>query len=190
MRHAKWAVVCLLAAGLVSQAEDEKAAKNLIVNGGFEDGPEVPASPGFLPTDKDADTIKGWKVTRGQIDLIDGYWKAAEGKRSLDLNGSPGAGGVKQTIATEKGKKYKLTFKMAGNPGAPVKKELTVEVGETKKAFTFDTTGKTVEDMGWESKELEFTAAGDKTDVEIYTTTADTENSGPALDDVKVVEVK
>lgn len=190
MRRTGLALGCLLAVGLISQAEDEKSPKNLVVNGSFEDGPEVPESPGFLPTDKDSDVIKGWKVTRGQIDFINNYWKAADGKRSLDLNGSPGVGGVKQTLATEKGKKYKLTFKMAGNPGAPAKKELTVEVGETKKAFTFDTTGKTVEDMGWEAKEMEFTAAGDKTDLEIYTTTADTENSGPALDDVKVVEVK
>ncbi|WP_020473222.1 choice-of-anchor C family protein [Zavarzinella formosa] len=190
MRHMRLAMACLLAVGVFSYADDEKSPKNLVVNGSFEDGPEVPAVPGFASLDKDSDAIKGWKVTRGQIDLIEGYWKGAEGKRSLDLNGSPGTGGVKQTITTEKGKKYKLTFKLAGNPGAPAKKEVTVEAGESKKAFAFDATGKTQEEMGWELKELEFTATGDKTDIELYSTTADTENSGPAIDDVKVVEVK
>ena len=39
------------------------------------------------------------------------------GKRALDLHGSPGFGGVEQTIATKPGKKYKVTFQMSGNPG-------------------------------------------------------------------------
>ena len=65
---------------------------NLVTNGSFEDGPDVEV---YKALDKDATDIKGWVVTRGQIDLCqekDGQWKAADGKRSLDLHGSPGSG--------------------------------------------------------------------------------------------------
>src|SRR6478735_7089945 len=70
---------------------------------------------------KDPTALKGWVVTRGQIDICqekDGAWKAAAGKRSLDLHGSPGFGGVKQTLETRAGKKYRVTFQMTGNPQA------------------------------------------------------------------------
>lgn len=191
MRRCFIMLALLSVVGLTSKAESIKTPANLIVNGSFEEGVEVvPDNPGFLSINEGGEGIKGWTVTRGQIDYIQGYWKAADGKRSLDMNGSPGVGGVKQTIKTVKGKKYQLTFKLAGNPGAPVIKELTVEVAGEKKAFAFDTTDKTREEMGWQAKELTFTATSDKTDIELYTTTKDTENSGPALDDVAVVEVK
>ena len=189
MRYAVLAAVCLMTAGSVARTADETEAKNLVVNGGFEDGPEVPGDPGWVTLEKDATGIKGWVVSRGTVDFIGSYWKAADGKASLDMNGND-VGGIKQTITTVKGKKYKLTFQLAGNPAAePRMKELTVEVGTTKKAFSFDTTGKSLEDMGWKLQELEFTAEDDQTTLEFYSTTGETA-CGPALDDVKVVAVK
>src|SRR5205823_13165115 len=71
--------------------------KNLLVNGSFEEGPD-PGENGFLSVDVDSKEIKGWVVTRGQIDYIGSYWQNADGKRSLDLHGSPGFGGIKQTF--------------------------------------------------------------------------------------------
>src|SRR4051812_33981597 len=59
--------------------KDEKKveAKNLLVNGSFEDGPD----PGpFMPLDEKDTQIKGWTVINGQIDYIGTYWQAAEGK--------------------------------------------------------------------------------------------------------------
>lgn len=66
---------------------------NLIVNGSFEDGPEFGVCQ---PLDKGSTALKGWVVTRGQIDVTQqngNEWKAAHGKRALDLHGSPGFGG-------------------------------------------------------------------------------------------------
>jgi Protein of unknown function (DUF642) len=64
---------------------------------------------------------------------------------------------VKQTFKTKKGKKYKLTLSLAGNPdGAVPEKKLGVKVAEKEESFTFDTTGKTTTDMGWETKTLVF----------------------------------
>ena len=46
------------------RAEDDPPG-NLIVNGSFEEGPEVER---YLSLDQGSDAIKGWVVTRGQID--------------------------------------------------------------------------------------------------------------------------
>ena len=78
-----------------SAMDDEKG--NLIVNGSFEEGPDVES---VVPLDEGSTAIKGWTVTRGQIDYIGTFWKAADGKRSIDLHGSPVYGGLKQKFAT------------------------------------------------------------------------------------------
>src|SRR5262245_40360108 len=102
MRMARVTVCLTFLLALPALAADEKKedanlrVANLLINGSFEDGPD----PGeFKPLDEDADDIKGWVVTRGQIDYIGTHWGHADGKRSLDLGGSPGYGGVAQTFA-------------------------------------------------------------------------------------------
>src|SRR5262245_42740046 len=105
------AALCLATALLAAPKPKDKPV-NLIVNGSFEDGPEFEL---YKALDPDSTAIKGWVVTRGQIDLCQQTgeeWKAADGKRSLDLHGSPGFGGVKQTLPTKAGQKYRVTFRM------------------------------------------------------------------------------
>src|SRR5947209_10953366 len=106
------ALVAVFAA-LALAVGDEKKSENLIVNGSFEMGPDAGE---FKPLDKDSTDIKGWKVTRVQIDYIGTYWQHAQGEHSLDLHGSPGIGGISQTFKTKKGQKYRVTFMLAGNP--------------------------------------------------------------------------
>ena len=95
-------------------------ARNLLVNGSFEEGPALPKLGGFHnQLDKGSAAVAGWVVSQGNIDAVDSsYWKAADGKRSLDLNGiMPGT--ISQTFKTKKGQKYRVTFALAGNPGHP-----------------------------------------------------------------------
>jgi choice-of-anchor C domain-containing protein len=180
--------VAFLAVAMAAPIPTEVASPELIVNGGFEDGPEVEI---YLPLDEKSDKLKGWTVTRGQIDYLGTHWKHAEGKRSLDLHGSPGFGGVRQTIKTEKGKTYRLSFQMAGNPGVATKL-MTLEVCANKasKKFDFDCTDKTTEDMGWTKKTWDFKADSDETVIEIATVMKTEEFAGPALDDVSVKLLK
>ena len=105
------------------------------------------------------------------------------------MHGSPGFGGIKQTFKTEKRQRYRITFAMAGTPWGkfPVN-SLCVRAGNKKEVFSFDTTGKSAEDMGWETKKWEFTAADDETTLEFHTLDDDP-NCGPVLDNVKVVAV-
>lgn len=114
----------------VVSAPAPKEGPNLLVNGSFEEGPEGLGNWQVLGAgDK---TIKGWEVTRASIDLIGNYWQHGQGNRSLDLHGSPGFGGIKQTFATKPGRRYKVTFALAGNPeGSVAKKKLGVEAAGT-----------------------------------------------------------
>jgi choice-of-anchor C domain-containing protein len=181
---------CLaFAVGLIPVPVTAAEPENLLVNGSFEDGPDDIG--GFTSLDKDSGVIKGWVVIGGQIDLIDTHWQAADGKRSLDLHGSPGYGGVAQTFKTEKGKKYKVTFSLAGNPGGTVaKKTIVVRAAGKEKEFTFDTTGKSGTDMGWKKETWEFTAEKAETTLELITAMTEDAAAGPALDDVSVIAVK
>jgi choice-of-anchor C domain-containing protein len=191
-----WAVglatICALAFGVLIPGPQAPAAganrppANLLVNGSFEQGPEDVGE--FLSLDKDSTAIKGWIVIKGQIDLVGTYWQAADGKRSLDLHGSPGYGGVAQTFKTEEGKKYKVTFSLAANPdGSVAKKKMAVRAAGQEKEFTADSTGRSTTDMGWKKHTWEFTAKKAQTTLELYTLMDEDENCGPALDDVSVV---
>jgi len=177
-------VAFLVAIAAAAPVPVEVAAVELIVNGSFEEGPEVDK---WIWVDEKSDKIKGWVVVYGQIDYIGTHWKASDGKRSLDLHGSPGYGGVKQTIKTEKGKTYRVTFDLAGTPGGdPPKKSIVVSAGKLRKTFEFDSTGKTSQDMGWVKKTWDFKAEEAET-VMVFATDEKTDpNQGPALDNVSV----
>ena len=168
------------------KANVEKA-KNLIVNGSFEEGP-APVGEGFSMFDKGSKEIKGWTVTQGNLDYIDSaYWQAADGKRSLDMNGIE-AGGISQSFKTKKGQKYRVTFSMAGNPnGGPAEKKLQVSAAGKKMEFTFDGAGKTRTDMGWVNKSWDFTAEADETTLEFLSLIEG--DAGAALDNVAVVAI-
>jgi choice-of-anchor C domain-containing protein len=171
-------------------ANDE--SRNLIVNGSFETGPEF--EDNFLPIDEDSVAIRGWVVTRGQIDLLQQageQQKAAHGSRCLDLHGSPGWGGVEQPFVTKVGQRYKVAFRMSGNPGLGyLSVQLAVRAVGKKEVFECSMEGKSLDDLKWETKTWEFTAVDTITVLE-FRTAMTTENpfGGPLLDDVQVVAV-
>jgi choice-of-anchor C domain-containing protein len=178
--------------GLGAGVAGEEPDGNLIVNGSFEDSPEVDR---YLSLDEGSDAIKGWVVTRGQIDLIGPvHWKAADGNKSVDLNGSPGFGGIKQSFTTMKGHRYRVRFQMAATPasygGNGAVKFLCVHAAGTKKAFSADARDNAGPGIGWTGKEWTFTAVDDTTTLEIYSLDHDDGNCGPAIDDVSVTELK
>lgn len=183
-----------LVAGFAAAAPIPPGANkvNLIVNGGFEDCPESEANK---PLEKGSTAMKGWTVSRGQIDLntqIGDEWKASQGKRCLDLHGSPGFGGVEQSITTKPGRKYRVTFKMSGNPGVPHEKvQLGVKAAGQDKEFEIPMAGRTYTDLKWEEKSWVFTAKEKSTLLELHTAMPSSSNplGGPLLDDVKVFEV-
>jgi choice-of-anchor C domain-containing protein len=158
---------------------------NLLVNGSFEEGPEDIGE--YKPLDKGADAIKGWKVTRGQIDLIGTFWVSAHGSRSLDLHGSPGYGGIEQTFKTKKGRKYKVELQLAATPESGDRGIWLTAAGD-KKQFDVNSGDGTREKLKWTRVTWEFTAVADETTLEIHTTEKGDEYRGPAIDEVTVGE--
>ena len=185
----------LLAALPTTAAPVPKGAQsaNLVVNGSFEDVKDEDAA---RPQDKGSTAVTGWVVTRGQIDVTQqngNEWQAHHGKRALDLHGSPGFGGVEQSLATKPGKKYKVTFRMSGNPGVSEHKkvQLGVRAAGQDKEFELTMEGRTYQNLKWEEQAWEFTAKEKATAIEFHTAMPATSNGfgGPLIDDVKVFEI-
>lgn len=152
-------------------------------NGGFETGP----SPGgsFITLGAGDTSITGWTVGGNGIDYIGPYWQPSEGSRSIDLNAGD-AGAMSQTFDTLTGATYRVTFALAGNPTGDVKTGF-VQAGATTQDFTFDTAGKSTSDMGWTDNVFDFVAGGPSTTLSFVSTIHS--NAGPALDDVRVMEL-
>ncbi|MFF7635039.1 choice-of-anchor C family protein [Kitasatospora sp. NPDC008050] len=132
-------------------------------------------------------TIGPWQVTTGTVDLIgEGFWQAAEGDQSVDLNGV-GPGAVAQTFTTVPGTTYTVTYALAGNPaGAPAVKTGSALIdGQDFQDFSFNTTGKTFANMGYVNRQFTFQATNSATTIAFTSTTA-TGPYGPVLDNVRI----
>ena len=113
------ALLALVFSSLAVTASEARA--DLIVNGGFE-APFVPDGTAFVTTN----SLPGWRVFgpggvtgTGDVDVILGYWPAAEGRQSIDLVGDTGIGtGIDQSFATVVGTAYVLSFQYANNVDA------------------------------------------------------------------------
>jgi choice-of-anchor C domain-containing protein len=153
-------------------------------NGSFELGTNPDS---FTTLDPGATDVTGWTIT-GQIDYIGTYWQAADGSRSIDLNGTS-AGSIEQVLATTPDYTYIIDFDMAGNPdGGPTIKQLSLEaVGIGSQTFSFDITGWTKSNMGWNAEQWSFVATGNSTTLK-FSSLVDG-GWGPALDNVTVTTI-
>jgi len=175
---------------------------NLVENGSFETYAYDPLpSAGFVGLPGDSEALTGWTVVGSGsrvVDYIGLRFDTPYGDRSVDLDGyylnQIGNGGITQDIATVAGGVYELSFALAGNPEAgPSLKTMTVSAGNMVDVlFSFDTTGYTMQNMGWTTESLTFTALSGTTTLLFQSTT----NApgypigyGPMLDNVSVVAV-
>ena len=192
-------MMCLAAAG----------AQAALLNGSFESGA---FDPGSFTTLYSVDTsLAGWAVYKGSVDWIGSYWNAADGSRSIDLNGAS-PGGIAQSFTTVPGQAYIVTFNLAGNPGggpeaasktltAGVKNVYTGTILYSDATLGFNTTGKTTSAMGWAPQSFQFVAASNLTSIWFESTTDNptftfpaygvygTNPFGPALDGISVAAV-
>jgi choice-of-anchor C domain-containing protein len=178
---------CVLGALLVAGASPAAAAP--FTNGSFELGLANPGG-GWFTLGSGSPVITGWEIFDGTIDYIGTYWQAADGSRSVDLNGNDGSAGIRQTFDTIDGATYRVRFALAGNPdGAPITKSVQVTSGGASQLFTFTIPpGTSHADMGWIYHSLLFTATADSTTLSFLSTTAGV-FFGPAIDDVSVTAV-
>jgi hypothetical protein len=154
-------------------------------------GLAMPGSPGYQ-TDC-------WRVFNGDVDLASsGVWDARGGKQSLELNGSTN-GAVLQLYAAQPNTTYQLSFWLAGDPlVAGTVSLLAVQeqfdsagsyiTGSAIGSYTFDTTGHSANDMGYQLVTGSFTTGANAAyvDIELQSTTYVVSSPwwGPVVDQV------
>jgi len=168
-------------------------ASGPFTNGSFETGNFVQFQP---PTDfarlvAPDNSIDGWIVSGGSVDWVGTYWQAADGARSLDLDGDEGApGAISQTFDTHVGSTYVVTFALSGNPDAgPPLKTMTVDIdGGATTAYSYDTglNGTTRTDMKYVPKGYTFVAMDLETTLNFTSKTYG--GYGAVIDNVVITE--
>jgi choice-of-anchor C domain-containing protein len=178
------------AAAPAAQARTAQPAP-LLANGGFED-PAIPANA-FIRYGTGS-TVGPWRVTQGNVDLTGAnFWQAADGRQSLDLEGSE-SGTVEQRLSTRIGGCYTVTFALAGNPdGGPTVKRGYARVAQhtlghptVQKNFIFNTAGKSRANMGYVPQRFRFRAFAPVSTLAFASTTGG--GYGPVIDAVSVTQ--
>jgi len=158
-------------------------AQAALMNGSFENGPD-PGPAMVLPPGSTA--ISGWSVVRGNISYVGSRWQHSHGSRSIGL---PCGGGISQTFDTDPAEEYEVRFNMAGDPTTPPSvKSLAVSFGSDTRVFTFDTTSRSPQAMGWEARSWIFGSGELKTTLTFFSPTA--ECSTPAVDNIRLIPVE
>lgn len=161
-----------------------------IVNGGFE-SPDQPGNFGQI--DAPSNVISGWTISGGSVDLIHDYWTPYDGTQSLDMSGM-GAGTIYQDFTISQAGSYNIFFAMAANPdGGAAIRQMNVSFGLSggtmqTQLFSFDATGKSKTNMGWELKNMLVDAAAAGS-YRIQFTSLENNPFGPALDGVSISAV-
>jgi len=153
------------------------ANANIVANGSFE-------SPTGLAS---WTTVTPDNWTGSNVDLINGYYPAEDGKQCLDLNALV-PGSIEQTLTTVSGNWYEISFWMAANAaGGPDPKTLDVSWGNDTMSFSHP------QDQTWTNFKWNVKAIANTTVLKFASTTiADSGNGsyphafGPALDNVSV----
>jgi choice-of-anchor C domain-containing protein len=139
--------------------------------------------------------ITGWGPDAGGVTVCSSYWQNSDGIRSVELYGEGGIGALLQAFDTVPGATYKVLFALAGNPGLAGGVQgpafaVRASAGNDYLDYNFNTTGKSLANMGWIAETFTFTALAATTtlrfDALINTPGAVTY---PAIDNVRVSAV-
>ncbi len=186
MRTSK--LFCSTLAALIVASTGTAGAQ--IVNGGFED----PTQAGtFGQKDAPSNAITGWTVSSGSVDLINSYWMPYEGAQSVDMSGGS-AGTMYQDFTISQAGSYNLFFAMAGNTdGGSMIKNLNVSFGldgllSQSQNFTFDISGKSKANMGWEMRNM-FVNVAQAGSYRIQFMSLESNAYGAAIDNVSISAV-
>ena len=139
--------------------------------------------------------LVGWDVINGPVDYVGSFWVASDGGASIDLGGSPGEGGLRQSVETIPGVKYTLSFDLSGNPDPdgiseepPLKTmELSIADETFKFSYDIDIEGNTLSDMKWRQESVVFSATSTSTNIQFVNTMGDV-REGPVIDNVSLDE--
>ena len=130
--------------------------------------------------------LGAWLVESGNVELKSWMnWQPAHYRQSLDMHGDT-AGTIGRDIATQPGQAYTVSFARAGHPVcATAVTTMSAFFGsQSLGTFSFDSTGRSLQNMGWRYEAVSVTATTATTRVRFASTTPG--GCGPALDDLAV----
>ncbi|PIQ26596.1 hypothetical protein COW36_01470 [bacterium (Candidatus Blackallbacteria) CG17_big_fil_post_rev_8_21_14_2_50_48_46] len=164
------------------------ASGNKVRNGDFET--PVVTKVGYQIV---VDNFDSWKVDSGTVELVGTLWSAGSGAQSLDLDGKS-YGSLSQSLATQAGQAYQLSFCLSANPdGLPKLKLLEIYWNNRSLGkLSVDSTGKDRVKMGWVTRSVKIPA--DWTTAEVTPLRIQSRNSsggswGAVLDALVVLPV-
>jgi hypothetical protein len=145
----------------------------------------LPLEPGFEGFNDFS--IPGWRIPFGTIDVYRTGWEQApdQGRQSIDLVGSPGAGTSAQTFYTQSGKQYIFTCWIAQNPGVPEAWATMYLNGEVE-TFLRYRGYTTVGAMQWGKLSFRFRAPASQTTLTLQDITGRNYYQGLALDGITI----
>ncbi len=179
---------------LLIQGTTDLKAQNLVFNGGFESPQVDPGS--FIVIQADQVSLPNWQVTETSVDVVhQGYLTAtaAEGFQFLDLDGSPGPGGISQELATLAGVTYELTFQYADNflserATSFALVRLSDQLGDVMAPVTISHNSSVPGNLNWSAYSTTFTATHSATTLR-FSSLNQNASGGILLDNVSVVAV-
>jgi choice-of-anchor C domain-containing protein len=195
------ACVAAGAAALVGATTADAAS---FVNGDFETcTPNCPTNT--TPLSGGSGQLTGWTVSSGNggnasqavqwVTSANGGWNAYSGAYSIALSGGY-EGTVSQTIATQVGAIYDVSFEVAGNPkNLGLMKDLGVELnGGSFEQFQFVDASTSGTNMAWVKENYTFTATTGETTLSFFNYNPNVNHVGNklygiALDDVQIQTV-
>lgn len=130
--------------------------------------------------------LGAWLVESGNVELKSWMnWQPAHYRQSLDMHGDT-AGTIGRDLATQAGQSYVVSFALSGHPVcANAVTTMSAFFGSASLGnFSFDSTGRSVSNMGWRYEAVTATATASTTRLRFASTTPG--GCGPALDDLAV----
>jgi choice-of-anchor C domain-containing protein len=186
-------LAAMLTAGLAVLAFSADSRANLIVNGSFESGSAPAAVPGYATLPGGDTSISGWTVMPSSIDWINNsYWQSADGTYSLDLSGLA-PGGIEQTVSTNVGETYTLSFQYSVNPDqrhTEVARRMDIYVKDSSNVDILNNNillsrgTRTFADMQWLTETYTFVATSTTSTIQFVSSPLNIDAGGPALDNV------
>ncbi len=174
----------------------DPCAVNLLVNGGFEVGPQQSDCSWLIVTSA-MTHLAPWAVVAADVDrnrmtqvCTNESWQSIEGEFSTDLDGWNTGGAIQQSISTVAGHRYLLTFELTGNCGGNAIRRMRATAGSTSADFSH--TCQPVGFQTWSPCQMSFTATGITTAITLASLTPSGQGSGAngaVVDDVRVSHV-
>jgi len=184
----------LAAAGAVMVASAAfGGGKNLIVNGGFEQGP-AQSDCAWVLYGAGNQSITGWHVAQGNVDRVrmteqcppmTEVWRSFEGEFTIDTTGTAN-GTLCQAVTLTPGSRYRLEFAVSGNCMAPRTMPLTVRVGSVARSFDYVCAAKALQP--WVIEFMDFNATSSSAEV-CFVSTSPFFSGGTVIDAVSIVEI-